>query len=393
MKIRSLIAALLATALLPVVAQAQTSFTLGDLIVYRVGNGTATLGSSATAVFLDEYNASNGSLVQSIALPSLGNNTTGNFSATASGSATSEGMITLSQDGQYIAFSGYSANAGLSSVASSNAASVLRVGGTMNYNGTIVVNPLASTSYNGNNIRGAYAENSTAVWTAGAGAVNGVWFANGTSAVNLLSGGLRAVNAAGGQLYIDTGSAIQSVGTGLPTTGGQANTTIVSTTGTTSAFFFADLSNSVAGPDTLYVANNGANTTAIQKYTLLGNGTWVATGTASIGALGNASTGAFGLTGAANGSDVTIYGTTSNAIFDLTDSSGYDGTLSGTAASLASVAISGNEAFRGIAFAPTSMAVVPEPGAMALLIGLGSLAGAGVLRRKQKPAATNALAN
>src|SRR6059058_2854684 len=44
------------------------AFTPGDLVVYRVGDGTTSLTSSSVPVFLDEY-ASNGTLVQSIAMP------------------------------------------------------------------------------------------------------------------------------------------------------------------------------------------------------------------------------------------------------------------------------------------------------------------------------------
>jgi hypothetical protein len=41
------------------------NFTAGNIVVYRVGDGTAALGSTATAVFLDEYTPS-GTLVQSV---------------------------------------------------------------------------------------------------------------------------------------------------------------------------------------------------------------------------------------------------------------------------------------------------------------------------------------
>src|SRR6266550_7541707 len=73
-------------------------FTAGNLVVYRAGDGSAALGSTATVVFLDEYTPS-GTIVQSIQLPttSVGSNRR----LTGSGSATSEGFLTLSADGRY----------------------------------------------------------------------------------------------------------------------------------------------------------------------------------------------------------------------------------------------------------------------------------------------------
>src|SRR5262245_35223006 len=61
------------------------AITPGDLVIYRVGDGSAALGTTATAVFLDEYTTA-GSLVQSIAMPTSG---AGMFSAV--GNATTEG--------------------------------------------------------------------------------------------------------------------------------------------------------------------------------------------------------------------------------------------------------------------------------------------------------------
>jgi len=48
-----------------------SSITPGNLVIYRVGDGSAALGTAATAVFLDEYTPL-GTLVQSIALPTTG---------------------------------------------------------------------------------------------------------------------------------------------------------------------------------------------------------------------------------------------------------------------------------------------------------------------------------
>src|SRR5690606_19940993 len=46
-----------------------TDFTPGNIVVYRVGDGSGALASSATRVFLDEIDPATGSLVQTIPLP------------------------------------------------------------------------------------------------------------------------------------------------------------------------------------------------------------------------------------------------------------------------------------------------------------------------------------
>src|ERR1700761_9226434 len=76
-------------------------FTQGNLVVYQVGDGTATLGSTATATFLKEYTTA-GVATFSLSIP-----TTGGARLTNSGSATSEGFISRSLNQQYILLGGY----------------------------------------------------------------------------------------------------------------------------------------------------------------------------------------------------------------------------------------------------------------------------------------------
>src|SRR5205807_2633621 len=82
-------------------------FTPGNIVLYRVGDGGATLGSTGTAVFLDEYTPA-GVFVQSVAMPTTG--TSGRL--VASGTATTEGFLTRSEDGRYLVVPGYDANIG-----------------------------------------------------------------------------------------------------------------------------------------------------------------------------------------------------------------------------------------------------------------------------------------
>src|SRR6478672_11294975 len=85
-------AALVGFALLASIATA-AFITPGNLVIYRVGDGSATLAGTATAVFLDEYTTA-GTLVQSIPVSS-----TGASALTATGNSTTEGIISPSLDG------------------------------------------------------------------------------------------------------------------------------------------------------------------------------------------------------------------------------------------------------------------------------------------------------
>src|SRR5262245_57447926 len=137
------------------------AFTPGNLVIYRVGTGSGALSSAATAVFLDEYTPT-GTLVQSIALP-----TTGTGLLTASGSATSEGLLNRSTDGHFLLVTGYNATPGTSSVAGG---SDLRVVDSVGANGTIA-SVTTTSAFSGNNIRSAISVDNTDIWMAGANGI------------------------------------------------------------------------------------------------------------------------------------------------------------------------------------------------------------------------------
>jgi hypothetical protein len=344
----------------------------GDLFIYRVGDGAAALGSTATAVFIDEYTTS-GSFVQSIAMPTT---TIGaNGALTASGSATSEGGLSVSADGRFLVFGGYNAALGTTGVASSSAA---RTVGLLNGAGSVNTTTLL-TDAGSNNLRSAASVDGSSVWVGSA--ATGVRYAStGATTSTQLSttvANVRNVEIFGNQLYTSSssGSTIRlgAVGTGLPTTSGQVITNLpgfAASTGSPYAFFFADLSSSVAGLDTLYVADDTASTGGVSKYSLVGS-SWVSNGTVP-------GTTIRGLTGSVSGNTVSLFATGGAALSAITDASGYNGSFTGSLTTLASAGT--NTAFRGVAFlAP--LAPVPEPQTWALLMaGLGVVV-AGARRR------------
>ncbi len=351
------LAALSALTLVAAGSASAAAFNTDDLVIYRVGTGSGALSNAASQVYLDEYTTS-GSLVQSVAVSGL----------TASGSATSEGLLTRSADGRYLDFTGYAASAGTSGVASTTSSSVKREIGQADASGNIAIASVLD-AYSGNNIRSAVSLDGSSFYSSGAGTNGGVRYDVGNSSTAVSSAtNTRQVNLYGGQLYYSTGSGstgVYALGTGTPTS--SATPTLIAASSSPYAFLFADLSSSVAGYDTLYVANDSKG---IEKYSFA-SGVWSLTGTL-------AASGVTGLTGAV-GSDgqVKLYATNANKLYGVLDSAGYNQAINGTLTTLATAAT--NTAFRGVALSP-----VPEPETVALLLaGLAVLGGVARQQRRR----------
>ena len=326
------------------------AFTAGNIVVYRVGTGAAALSANATAVFLDEYTPA-GALVQSIALPTADGG--GNQMLTASGTATSEGLLTRSVDGQYLILTGYDAATGTASITGSASSTINRIIGRVDATGTINTSTALTDASTGSNPRSATSTNGTDFWiTGGAGGPRYTTLGATTSTqISTTTTNLRQINVFDGQLYVSSASGatrVATIGSGTPTTTGQTITNLpgIDSTNVTGpyGFFFADLTPG-GGSDTLYIADEGAN--LIKKFSLFG-GTWTANGTI-------ASSAVRGITGVVSGTTVTLYVTSNGTtISTLTDTSGYNNTINGTLTGIATNAT--NTAIRGIAIAPGNAA-------------------------------------
>ena len=349
--------------------------TPGDLVVYQVGTGTGTLGSTATASFLDEYSLAGGPQVQQIAVPTADSGT--QHALTNSGSATSEGSLSISADGKYIAFGGYDAAPGVTGVVASSASRVVGVLNTTT--GAVDTSTALTDAYTINNIRGAYTDG-TNIYTAGTSSTNGgihyttigsttsTIITNSTGTAGNNNGNTRTVQVYNGQLYASATSStvfygVTAIGTGTPTTAGQTATQLGVDSATTGAspysFAFASLGGTT-NPDTVYVADSGLG---IQKYSLVG-GTYTLTGTVAL-------SGVTGISELTVGNVADLYAVTPGALYSLVDSSGFNGTLTGTPVSLETAGT--NTAFRGVAYVPATSAV-PEPASLSVLALLGMVA-------------------
>jgi DNA/RNA endonuclease G (NUC1) len=334
---------------------ASGGFTLGNIVVYRVGDGAAGLGSAATAVFLDEYTSA-GTLVQSIAMPTAVSGA--NKRLTASGSSTTEGFLTRSADGQYLIVPGYDAAPGTASIATSAAATTNRVIGRVDSNGSVDTTT-GTTAITGGNPRGVASSDGTRFWIVGSlVGVQTVSFGNSApTTVSTTQTNLRQVHVFGGQLYTTTAAGtafrVGAVGSGLPTTSGQTTTPLPglpTSGGGSNGIFFADLSAAVAGLDTLYIADDSVS--QLQKYSLAG-GVWTSNGNITV-------TSARGLTGAVDGTTVTLYGSsgaTGQTLYKFVDNAGYNVAIAGATTTIASAAA--NTAFRGVALTPSNSQASP----------------------------------
>lgn len=340
---------------------AAAPFTPGNLVVYRVGTGSGALTSAAAAAFLDEYTPS-GALVQTIALPTAISGP--NRALTAAGSATSEGQLSRSADGLFLVVAGYDAAPGTAGVATTAPGTVNRVVARIDVSGSVDTTTALNDA--AGNARGAASSDGNALWiSSSSGGVRYTTLGSATTSTPLSSSQtntrvVRIFRGYGGfptpQLYVSSASGafqgVATVGTGLPTSTGQTTTLLpgfpTATGPSAYAFVFYDLDSGVAGPDTVYVADDRPLGTGggLQKWTYDGT-TWTLVRTYTSGL----TAGLRGLTGTVDGTgQPVLYVTSAESsirLLSLTDS--------GPTSAFASLATAAtNTAFRGVALAPES---------------------------------------
>jgi hypothetical protein len=141
-----------------------------DLLdVLRIGSGSSGLNSSATPAFAVPFlgvGSGQGTVGTPIPLPTAQSGS--NAPLTMSGTASSEGSLELSANGQYLTVAGYDATPGTASVASST--TIPRVAGRIDGAGNIDTSTVLKLgSFSGNNVRGAITNDGSEFWVTGAG--------------------------------------------------------------------------------------------------------------------------------------------------------------------------------------------------------------------------------
>lgn len=285
---RSPLLLLAAAALCTGTASAQF-FTPGNVVVLRVGDPSLTLGTGASPVFLDEWDTTTNTLVQSLEIP---NSQTGAVpSFTQRGFSSSEGQLNLSVDGRYLVLGGYDRAVGASDPSAESANSTNRVIAVVDtLTGLVDTTTRLLDAYDSGTFRGVATVDGSEFWLSGDSTLGSVRYATlgatGSLDITLSPANMRWIGIRDSQLYTTSASTgaltqgVLEVGTGLPTTSGQTATLLpgfpnngVFSDGAPYDFWFAD-------SNTLYVADSASNGTSgfncaggVQKWTLSG-GTW-----------------------------------------------------------------------------------------------------------------------
>ncbi len=331
-------------------ASAQVAFIPGNLVVSRVGDGANALANSGGAISLLEL-TTNGTAVRTIDIPTS--------TLQWSGTATSEGVISLSKDRTQLTLVGYTPPfGGTGSLASRTDANAPRAYLNINFNGTIgAVTQVGA--FSGNNIRSGVTDG-TGVWLAG-GTTGTVYNSGSNTTIQSTVTNTRVVNIFGDKLFFSTGAGtnrgIYTFDSATPTSAATAS--VVINMGSSADPYDFAFNDSLTRA---YVTNGNV----IQRWDLDGSA-WTLTNTSSV--IGT------GLTGLA-----VNFGTTSDSIFTVNPSTLFSLNFSEGAFSAATtLATAGtNFAFRGLEFAP-----IPEPSAFAGLAGLGALGFAALRRRRR----------
>ena len=330
-------------------------FTGGDLVVYRVGDGSAPLDNSAAPVFLDEYTAA-GSKLQALALPTSA--AEGNLPLTATGQSRSEGLIDRSADGRFVAVTGYDASVGTTgangtSLTTTAPTSVPRVVGLVDANGAIDTTTRLNDSGTAAIIRSATTDDGDRLWaTGGDGGI--VTTTRGgddaSTAAGTASSNFSALTIQGGQLFSSgiLADRLAKVGSGTPTSGTLTDLSGLPGNLLTYGYAFADLTGASyagTGLDTLYIADGSSRAGTLDKYRW--NGTeWASAGYVDV-------PGAFGVVADVQSNTVSLAVTTPTQLITVTDSNGSSTGFTHSAPAVLATAPAKTE-FRGVALAPTS---------------------------------------
>lgn len=349
---------------------AYSQFTSGNLVVLRLGDGTAVVNGNTVPVSLVELSPA-GSQIGS---PLLFNSTTAGARITINGTS-NEGLLKLSGNGQFLTLAGYDqpvATVAATAVAIAGQKVIVTVDNskTISYATKIIANDVAG------NLRSATTNNKT----------GGFWFGTSQSGVRYIPDGntstnatlisttgtgdtytnIRSVGIFNDQLYASvvtgTNHGVSAIGSGTPSsTASQSKTALPGVTVNTTMGDFALLDmDGTPGVDVLYVSELVSSVPSIRKYSLV-SGTWVLNSTTT-----PPLTGIYGLAAIKNGTAVAPGSGSGAAVFISTGSNtsdtnlqyvldvgGYNQPLNGTFTTIASAGT--NYVFRGIAFTPNTV--------------------------------------
>jgi hypothetical protein len=338
------------------------SFAAGDLAVLQA----AASANNTTASILElSPSAAN----QSTPVQTINISGTGASAIRISGSAATTGYVADSGNGSFLMFTGANSTDTSSNVNTLNPRAVVAVDNSAN-----VTLPTTYTGISGNQTRGASTLDDSSWFIGDQGGI----YTNGGSGPTL-SGNFRSVRAFGGILYAFTASSTSPPVGKLTTLSGSSFTPLPGLpNGTTSAqdFYLIQSGSSGSTFDVLYVLSaTSATAGTLAKYSLV-SGSWAANGSYTT------SFGGFGLAAANSGSGAFLYvttgtgSTTANKVMKLSDTAGFNATISINAANNLTLYTSATGTIlKGLAFAPVSAPTVTTPTSMSITTTSATLGG------------------
>jgi hypothetical protein len=338
--------------------QAQSPFNSNDIVVFQAASASA---SNTTGSILELGKSISISPVQTITI----NGTTGANAMRFSGSATSTGYLSRTSDGSLLTFLG-----GNTTSTTGNINTVLTRGlGTLDSNGNYNL-AATYTGTSGNQTRSATSLDNVSYYIGDQG---GLYTNNATTASP--TGNFRNIHGFGGTVYGSAASTTTiQVGNFSAITGGTySGLPGLPSNSSLQDFYMIQSGSNGSTYDVLYTVSATSNTAGtIAKFSLV-SGTWTANGTSTT------TFGGFGLAAEPAGGGANLYITTGqgalsgNAVVELTDSGGYNTTLSLGGSTTLFTTPTGT-VMKGIELAPA----VPEP---SVLLAVGAVAAFGIRRR------------
>ena len=323
---------------------AEAQFTPGNIVVLQAGDGATALANTGNAIVLKEYNTT-GTSTYSVGITT---STASGNPLIISGSATSEGGLSLTPNGKYLIFTGYAQTLPAASSLANGASSTYNRGiGVVNAAGSYSRVAVSSTFFSANNIRSATSDGLDNYWAAGANdGTNYYGTVSTATTIQNQNTNTRYISIFGGNIYFSASSGtlqgIAKIGSGLPVVSGQTTSSVISigTGGSPYAFFFNSSQTICYIADDRAVASGGG----IQKW-VYASSTWSLAYTFGTGA----TVGARGVIADFSGSNPIIYATTAetsaNRLISINDA--------GSTSTATTLATSGaNTLFRGISFSP-----------------------------------------
>jgi hypothetical protein len=346
---------------------AASSFTPGDIVVLRGGDSTNPNDGSTTTVgaYLDEYTPA-GAYVGTIDIPQSTNGSNNALTLTAGG-GTHEGLLTLSQNGNWLTFTGYDAPPtpivnGISTVGA-NISNVTI--GEISQSAASLNTSTLSTVYTS---RAAVTVDGNEFYATGKSTLQYITGIGASATVTQLSSTLdgRGIQTSANNTLIEgTGSSsfgthgvyqVGATGT-LPTSPSPGVSLLTGSSAQSGTdFMFANepgdslTSNLYLGQyNVLYTVGGASGSATINKYEFNGSTFNLLN---SLAPVNGGSDVLIGVTDIVSGKNVDVYYTDQSGIYELVDSNNADTTLANSGNLL--VSAPANEGFFGIALAPTA---------------------------------------